>query len=137
MLLALNSFDIDTDISNHPQLIVIFNNVSWQEENEISKLRVQDRIDQYKLALKANAKLFYLSEVSDDTVIGEKTWAEVKDAVLANESHKSQAWFSALPKDKRELVVMLKDIQKRGESRAPLKPQPNPQMEKLIETRGD
>ena len=71
MLLALNSFDIDTDITNHPRLCVIFNNVSLQEESKIDKNRIQDRIDQYKLALKANAKLFYLTEVSDSTVIGE------------------------------------------------------------------
>ena len=32
MLLALNSFDVDTDIKNHPKLFVIFNNVSLAEE---------------------------------------------------------------------------------------------------------
>ena len=35
MLLALNSFDYETDITNHPKMIVVFNNVSYQEENEI------------------------------------------------------------------------------------------------------
>ena len=35
MLLALNSFDYETDITNHPQMMVIFNNVSLIEEKEI------------------------------------------------------------------------------------------------------
>ena len=44
MLLALNSFDYDTDITNHPLMMVIFNNISLIEENEIDKTRIQDRI---------------------------------------------------------------------------------------------
>ena len=40
MLLALNSFDYDTDITNHPLMMVIFNNVSLIEENEIDKTRI-------------------------------------------------------------------------------------------------
>ena len=35
MLLALNSFDYETDITNHPQMMVVFNNVSLIEEKEI------------------------------------------------------------------------------------------------------
>ena len=85
MLLALNSFDFETDITNHPKMIVIFNNVSFQEETEIDKTRIDARIHEYKLALKSNAKLFYLNEVSDDTVIGEKTWSEIKQEVCATD----------------------------------------------------
>ena len=110
MLLALNSFDIETDITNHPQLYVIFNNVSLQEENKSGKNRIQERIDQYKLALKANAKLFYLTEVSDSTVIGDQTWAEIKDEVCGNDSYKNESWYTSLPKEKKELIGMLKDI---------------------------
>ena len=45
MLLALNSFDQDTDITDHPLMLVIFNNVSLKEETEIGETRIQDRID--------------------------------------------------------------------------------------------
>ena len=137
MLLALNSFDFETDITNHPKMIVIFNNVSFQEETEIDKTRIDARIHEYKLALKANAKLFYLNEVSDDTIIGEKTWNEIKQEVCATDLYKFKPWYAALKKDKQELVDMLKEIQKKVETGKLIKPQPNPQMEKLIETRID
>ena len=45
MLLALDSFDQDADIADHPLMLVIFNNVSLKEENEIGETRIQDRID--------------------------------------------------------------------------------------------
>ena len=108
MLLALNSFDFDIDASTHPKLFVIFNNVSLQEENEAN---LQGRIDQYKLALKANAKNFYLNEVSDETIFGEKTWAEIKGEVCASDSYKAESWYETLPREKKELIEMLKDIQ--------------------------
>ena len=122
MLLALNSFDYETDISNHPMMNVIFNNVSLQEENEKDKSRIQDRIDQYKLALKANAKRFYLSEVSEDTIIGEKPWLEIKKDVCSDDTYKNAAWFTSLPKDKRELIEMLREIQMKGDPEKPIKP---------------
>ena len=59
MLLTLNSFDYDTDIRNHPLMLVVFNNVSLKEENGIDKARIENRILQYKTALKASAKLLY------------------------------------------------------------------------------
>ena len=96
MLLALNSFDYDTDITNHPLMMVIFNNISLIEENEIDKTRIQDRIAQYKLALKVNAKKFYLNEISEETVIGEKTWAEIKDEVCKKDTYKKSAWYKDL-----------------------------------------
>ena len=40
MLLALNSFDYETNIANHPLMLVIFNNVSYVEENQMDKARV-------------------------------------------------------------------------------------------------
>ena len=107
MLLALNSFDYDTDISNHPQMMVIFNNVSLQEQDETEK---HQRIKEYKLALKANAKLFYASEVSDDTLIGEEVWMNIKDKVCGNDLYKREEWYSKLHNEKKELIEMLKDI---------------------------
>ena len=40
MLLALNSFDYEINIANHPLMMVIFNNVSFVEENRVDKARV-------------------------------------------------------------------------------------------------
>ena len=113
MLLALNSFDYDTDISNHPQMMVIFNNVSLQEQNETDLERIKDRIREYKFALKANAKLFYVNEVSDDTVFGDETWVNLKEEVCIIDKYKSEAWYTSLSGDKKELLEMLKEIQQK------------------------
>ena len=60
--------------------------------------------------MKANAKLFYASEVSDDTLIGEDIWMNIKDKVCGNDIYKTEAWYSKLRKEKKELIEMLKDI---------------------------
>ena len=137
MLLALNSFDYDTDISNHPQMMVIFNNVSLQEQNETYLERIKERIREYKFALKANAKLFYVNEVSDDTVFGDETWVNLKEEVCIIDKYKNQTWYTNLSGDKKELLEMLKEIQQKEGLDKPLQLQDNPQMNKLIETRVD
>ena len=37
----------------------------------------------------------------------------MKEEVCSNDSYKSETWFKDLKKDKKELVEMLKEIQKR------------------------
>ena len=68
ILLILQSFDPETDINNHPRIVIIFNNVSCQytkaTEPEVEKLK-KERINQYKLALKTIAIKFYMVDVSD------------------------------------------------------------------------
>ena len=94
-------------------MMIIFNNVSLQEQNEVGEERIKERIKEYKFALKANAKLFYVNEVSDDTVFGDETWVNLKEEVCIIDKYKNQAWYTNLSGDKKELLEMLKEIQQK------------------------
>ena len=88
ILLALQSFDEETDVHKHPRITIIFNNVSGYHANE-SKAAVElyktQRINQYKIALKQVAMRFYMTDVSDQTYFGYQTWKEIKEIVCQDE----------------------------------------------------
>ena len=65
-------------------MIVIFNNVSYQNQegtNEETEILKKERIDSYKLALENVAIQFYKIDLSDQTMLGEKSWKELKTDV--------------------------------------------------------
>ena len=64
-------------------------------------------------------------------------WMNIKDKVCGNDLYKREAWYSKLHNEKKELIEMLKDIQKKEGLSKSIKAQDNPQMDKLIETRVD
>ena len=95
MLFMFNSLDERTDIKFHPRFHIVVNNVSKYGDNydieEVEKnpeatmipsdsnLSVEKRIEEFKSQLKETTKKFYLSyEISDNSIVGTKTWKEVK-----------------------------------------------------------
>ena len=87
ILLALQSFDDDTDVNKHPRITIIFNNVSKHGDiidideiesdssnsvkDETTASNNEKRIEDLKFQLKEGAKGLYLVEqVSDATKIG-------------------------------------------------------------------
>ena len=91
VLFTLNSLHPNTDVKNHPKLIVIFNDVSLYENVSLDQLDEHikimnepenykrfkgrknqiERIEHYKKDLKENIKKFYLRKnISDETKFG-------------------------------------------------------------------
>ena len=67
------------------------------------------RINQYKGLLKEIAKKFYLHQkISDETVIGQKTWKEMKDEVWNNNQYKEKEWYQKLKYYEKELIEEMK-----------------------------
>ena len=127
MLFILNSFDPRTDITNHPRIILIFNNVSLysndtspedirQQKKQAfrnnTELKSQEtRVYHYLYDLKEIAKKFYLKEdTSELTKFGSKNWFELKHEVCANDQYLQATWFKDLEDDDRELVTALREI---------------------------
>lgn len=75
MFFVFNSLDHRTDITDHPKIHIIFNDVSRDEESVESvtkgKNLAQDRIDRFKDEIKEAVKSLYLfDEISDSTKVG-------------------------------------------------------------------
>ena len=105
MLFTLNCFNLSAklDTSNHPKLIVIFNDVSKygqkydplsvgledQVQPQKAKKDVNKRIEEYKTQLKEKVKKFILHlEISEEINFGNKSWRERKVEVLESEGYK-------------------------------------------------
>ena len=105
MLFVFNSLDYRTDITDHPKIHIIFNDVSRSEESgeAITKGKdiAQERIDNFKDEIKKAVKTFYLiDDVSDNTKVGVSSkqtsagekivelleWKDVKIEVCGGES---------------------------------------------------
>ena len=75
MFFVFNSLDFRTEITNHPKIHIIFNDVSRNEENGEAVTKghdlAQERIDNFKNEIKDAVKAFYLfDEISDNTKVG-------------------------------------------------------------------
>ena len=117
VLFTLNSLHPNTDVKNHPKLIVIFNDVSLYENVSLDQLDEHikimnepenykrfkgrqnqiERIEHYKKDLKENVKKFYLKKnISDNTKFGSRTWKELKVQVCLSDDFQKEEWFAQL-----------------------------------------
>ena len=113
MFLIYNSLEEEIDVKDHPEYMVVINNVSRYgddyDPNEVlqnpnyvppssgSNLSVQQRIADFKSQVKDAAKRFYLfDKVSDDSAVGDKTWKDVKQEVCSGEAYMNKSWFTGL-----------------------------------------
>ena len=106
MFFVFNSLDYRTDITNHPKIHIIFNDVSRNEESGGTVTKgedfAQDQIDKFKDEIKEEVKKFYLfEEISDNTKVGVSSkrssgkekkfelleWKDVKNEVCGGESY--------------------------------------------------
>ena len=61
--------------------------------------------------LKEIAKSFYLHmNVSDETIIGDEKWKNMKEEVLENNRYKHKEWYRKLAYYEKELVEEMKEI---------------------------
>ena len=75
----------------------VLQNPDYVPPSTSSNLSVQQRIADFKAQVKDVAKRFYLfDKVSDDSVVGDKTWKDVKQEVCSGEAYMSESWFTAL-----------------------------------------
>ena len=128
MLFMFNSLDERTDITLHPKVHIVFNNVSRYGENydvdqaennpetyfsqSADSLSIEERIQEMKSQLTKIAVDFYLPDkISDDTRIGKDTWKDIKVQVCGGESYEKESWFTDLTEHQQTLIKDLKQIQ--------------------------
>ena len=74
-------------------------------------------------------------DVSDQTMLGEKSWKDLKAEVCQSEDYKNAEWFQSLPQDKKLLTTTLKEMQNEVGISEALPPQSNPHLQTFISER--
>ena len=106
-LLMLSVFHRDTTVEEimkcHPKMAVVFNHVSKIEDFE----RTLERMDKYKSLIFDDAVTFYCAYISDETLIGNQKWQDLKKSVMDSESYKEEAWYIDLSGYDKRLLKSL------------------------------
>ena len=76
-----------------------------------------------------------MTDVSDQTLLGEKTWKDLKSEVCQSDDYKTKEWFLNLSKDNKELIEALREIQLKTGISEPMSPQNNPKLAAFISKR--
>ena len=96
-LLILSVFHRDTTIEDlercHPQMAIVFNNVSGQNKPD-----AVERIETYKELLSKEAIRFYCKKVDDKTTINGTQWQELKKTVMESTEYLEKEWYKNLSK---------------------------------------
>ena len=136
-LLMFAVFNRETSIleleSCHPTMAIVFNNVSKYTNFTL----VCERIEKYKELLREDAVQFYCHKISDDTLINEKKWKDLKKSVIQS-NYEQEPWFLKLLPYDRKLIESLHFAQSQlKEPLAPLKLIDDPLLKKEIEDKID
>ena len=95
-------------------MVIIFNDVSCQF-TEATKQKVEerkkDKISNYKQDLKTFALGFYTTAISDQTMLGEKAWKDLKTEVCRSEEYKNAEWYKSMPDYMKLITSTLKEKQ--------------------------
>ena len=106
-LLIFSVFHRETTLEElkkcHPKMAVVFNHVSKNQNFELNF----ERIDQYKALVLEDATDFYCNEISDDTVIGDQTWKNLKQEFMESVDYEQEACFKELTSHDKKLVESL------------------------------
>ena len=106
-LLMLSVFHRDTTVDEimkcHPKMAVVFNHVSKIEDFE----RTLERMDKYKSLIFDDAVTFYCVFISDETLIANQKWQDLKKSVMNSESYKEESWYVDLSDYDKRLLKSL------------------------------
>ena len=106
-LLMLSVFHRDTTVEEimkcHPKMAVVFNHVSKIEDYQ----RTLERIDKYKSLIYDDAVTFYCVLISDETLIANQKWQDLKKTVMNSESYKEESWYVDLSDYDKRLLESL------------------------------
>lgn len=105
-LLILSIFHRDTTIEDlercHPQMAIVFNNVSGQNKPD-----AVEKIEAYKELLTKESIRFYCQKVSDKTIIGKTQWLELKNIVMESTEYLEEEWYKNLSQYEKRMLESL------------------------------
>ena len=87
ILAIFNTKTLPDNLANHPKISVVFNNVSKHRDLKDA----QQRIKTYKDLFLEEAYKFYCHKISDDTLVANKSWREIKSL-----DNLGLAWYKEL-----------------------------------------
>ena len=84
-------------------MAVVFNHVSKYEDYQ----RTLERIDKYKELLFEDAITFYCIFISDETVIANQKWQDLKKSVMNSLDYELESWHIDLSEYEKRLLKSL------------------------------
>ena len=84
-------------------MAVVFNHVSKFEDYQ----RTLERIDKYKELLFEDAITFYCIFISDETMIANQKWQDLKKSVMNSLNYEQEYWYADLPYNEKRILKSL------------------------------